>query len=451
MRSGAMHDVDVVVVGGGWSGLAAAIELQQSGLSTLLLEAAPQLGGRARRISLDLGFGPVNLDNGQHLLIGAYRETLSLMRRIGIEPDSVLKRRPMQLVRTDGLTLCTPALPAPLHLLVGLLRAEGFERGERRAIVKMMVSLRLARWTVDPAETVYELLTRLNQPSGLITRLWAPFCVAALNTPAERASAKVFASVLRDSLGADATACDFLLPRTDLSACLPDPAERWLRQAGAQIVTGCAVRALKPQGEGWRLATDRGDIQAPTLVLATPLRGSLRLLAPSFSGHPVVEALAQERFEDIQTVYVAWPESMAPKLPDWIMLDDREEDSPGQWLFDRGQQEGHRLAAVVISAAPRERSPRQLYEQVAGQISRQLQVSTPTHLRVVTERHASFQAACGRPLSQWPGGAAHSALSDHRVWLAGDYLEPDYPATLEAAVRGGLKAARALSTALRTQ
>jgi squalene-associated FAD-dependent desaturase len=440
-----MNGADVVVIGGGWSGLAAAIELQRSGLKTTLVEAAPQLGGRARRVNIDLGFGTVPLDNGQHLLIGAYRETLALMRRIGVDPEQVLRRERMQLVRSDGLRLRAARMPAPLHLLIGLAKAGGFAAGERQALIRLMLRLRLARWRVAADERVLNMLQRLRQPETLIRRLWAPFCVAALNTPAKHASAQVFACVLRDSLGAGRAACDFLLPRTDLSACLPDPGSHWLQKNGAQILTNCTVRRLQRQPSGWTLTTDRGSMVAAAVVLALPSRGALRLLEPLLpTDHPLQAALSAERFEAIRTVYLAWPQDSIRSVPDWVMLDDQEPFSPGQWLFDRGIHMNHRIAAVIVSAADREVTPAQLGDQIREQVQRQLRLPRPTFARVITERYATFQAVSQRPLASWPTGTIHAALAEQNLWLAGDYLEPEYPATIESAVRGGLAAARAL-------
>ncbi len=443
-----MHREKAVVIGGGWSGLAAAIELQQSGVQATLIEAAPQLGGRARRVRIDLGFGDITVDNGQHLLIGAYRETLALMRRIGIEPGQVLRRERMQLVRSDGLRLRAAAMPAPWNLIGGLVRATGFSLGERASIVRLMLSLRLGRWRARPGESVLVMLKRLHQPEALIRRLWAPLCVAALNTPAERASAQVFACVLRDSLGAQSDACDFLLPRADLSACLPDPAARWLQQNGAHIRMSCTVRHLHRRDTGWTLATDHGPIDATKLLIALTPRGALRLLQPILpADHALPSALSAERFEAIRTAYVAWPETALNTLPDWIMLDEHDSKYPGQWLFDRGIHSGHRVAAIVVSAANRDVSPEQICDQVCDQLNLQLHVPRPSFARVITERHATFQAICDRPLGSWRPGIAHAALADQGIWLAGDYLDPDYPATLESAVRGGLAAARALRAA----
>ena len=117
----------MAVVGAGWSGLAAAVALAEAGLRVTLFESAPQAGGRARTTELETPFGRLALDNGQHLLVGAYAETLALVARVTGAPDAVLARAPMRLVAVDGLSVVPMAAPAPWHLAGGLLRARGLD------------------------------------------------------------------------------------------------------------------------------------------------------------------------------------------------------------------------------------------------------------------------------------------------------------------------------------
>ena len=106
----------VAVVGAGWAGLAAAATLAERGHPVTVFEASRSLGGRARRVTID----GVDLDNGQHILIGAYAEALRLMRLVGADPERLLVRLPLELRYASGFHLRAPPLPAPLHLLAGL-------------------------------------------------------------------------------------------------------------------------------------------------------------------------------------------------------------------------------------------------------------------------------------------------------------------------------------------
>ena len=130
--------VNVAVVGGGWAGCAAALTLARSGVRVTLFEAAPVLGGRARRVDI-AGY---TLDNGQHLLLGAYRETLRLMRLCSADPERLLLRRPLELnYPADNIRLRLPRLPAPLHLAAGLLLARGMPVVEKWAAVRFIRAL----------------------------------------------------------------------------------------------------------------------------------------------------------------------------------------------------------------------------------------------------------------------------------------------------------------------
>lgn len=448
-----MDPIDLAVVGGGWAGLAAAIESCVAGRPPTLFESAPRFGGRARGVSLRLGAQRVTLDNGQHLLIGAYREWSRVAAIAGVRPGEDFVRRRMRLRSTDGLDLRAWPLPAPLHLLGGLLGARGLRLDERTAIVRLMASLRRANWQVPAGETVSALLARLAQPHSLVARLWAPLAYAALNTAPEHACARAFAAVLRDSLGADARASDFVLPRGTLSDLLPEPALRWLGERGARPMGATAVRAMTPEAGCWRIDTTRGSHLARRVVLAVPAYVAAGLLSGSASTArqgAVLRELERFEYDGIATVYLAWPASPGIDLPAWQMLDERAGPQDwGQWLFDRGVQGGLRIAAVVVSARARlaDVPPEALAAGIAAQAARQLRLPAPAHARTIVEKRATIRCTPARPRLT-PDSLAACA-GPHEPWqhvaLAGDYAYPDYPATLESAVRSGVTAARLLA------
>ena len=441
--------VDVVVVGAGWAGLSAAVQLARADRRVRMLDAAPAPGGRAREARLDFGCGPVTLDAGQHLLVGAYRESLALAHLLhdGAAP---LDRFALALHDTAGLRLQAARLPAPLHLAVGVLRARGLPLAERVAMLRLMTALRRGSWRAAQGETVEQLLARLRQPVALVERLWSPLCMAALNTVPEQACAAAFAIVLRDTLGATRAASDFVLPRTTLGALIAGPAERWLRAHGAQLHWGTTARTIAPYAGGWqvRAGGDEPPIDAAQLVLAVPPHAAAQLLAPlcpdATQPGSRVGRLGEFAYDAITTVYLAWPASQVPALPRWIML--RESPSRGehgQWLFDRGRCGAQRIAAIVISARARlsDKPVAAIAEGIGRQVATQLGVPPPAAMRTVTEKRATFRCTPDRPRVEVDAFAADLP----GLWLAGDYVWPDYPATLEGAVRSGrLAAARAL-------
>jgi len=442
---------EVAIVGAGWAGLSAAIRLTQAGRRVCLLEAAPAAGGRAREAQLDFGFGRLTLDAGQHLMVGAYRESLALARLLH-DGDPPLDRFPLALCDTAGLRLQAAPLPAPLHLALGLLTARGLSPGERIAIARLVSGLRSAGWRALPSETVAQLLARRRQPPSLVDRLWAPLCVAALNTAVEAASAEVFSAVMRDTLGAARADSDFVLPRTTLGELIARPACYWLRARGAIVAFGATVRAIAPSTTGWQLRTSQaaGDrlIDAGQIVLAVPPQAAAKLLAPLVDRAPGVAPqvgrLSDFAYDAIATVYLAWPDAQARSLPRWIMLrESAERGEYGQWLFDRGRFGEHRIAAVVISARGRlsDATASAIADAVGRQVAAQLGVPVPPASRVVTEKRATFRCTPDRPRFE----ADTFATELPGLWLAGDFAFPDYPATLEGAVRSGrIAAERAL-------
>ena len=135
----------VAVIGGGWAGIAAAVELTAAGVDTTLFEAGRVLGGRARSVVID----GRTLDNGQHILLGAYRDTLALMRQVGADPEQLLDRRPLEVVDQAGFQLALPKWPAPLNVAWGLLTATGVGWREKLATAWWMQGIKARRFRLD--------------------------------------------------------------------------------------------------------------------------------------------------------------------------------------------------------------------------------------------------------------------------------------------------------------
>lgn len=448
--SGKDGKLRVAVAGGGWAGCAAAVELARQGCAVTLFEAARSLGGRARGVEVR----GLALDNGQHILLGAYRDSLRLMRQVGIDPDAALLRLPVQMrypAHGDGMDFAAPRLPAPLHLAVALLRARGLVRADKLALARLHSAAKWMGWQLDNDCTVAELLERFDQTPRLNRLLWRPLCIAALNTPPERASANVFLAVLRDSLGARRRAAsDMLLPRLPMGALFPEAAGAWLAGHGGAVRPGVKVAALAREGDGWRLALSgqaAGGASSEcfdAVVLATPAAQSAALLA----GQPGMDALsarlASFDYEPIATCYLQYAPGTRLDLPFYALEDDPAHGRWGQFVFDRARldpaQDG--LLAVVVSAAGD--AAHIARDELAGAIAAQLardfgrpELASPGWTQVITEKRATF--SCTPGLAR-PGNATPLP----GLVLAGDYTASDYPATLETAVRSGLGAAAAI-------
>jgi squalene-associated FAD-dependent desaturase len=411
----------LAIIGGGYAGLAAAVELAAAGRQVEVFEASRTLGGRARAAQID-GF---SVDNGQHILIGAYTETLRLMRAVGADPDALLKRTPLRFEFPGEFVMSAPRLPAPLHTAFALILARGLDWREKWAAIRLMQGLQASQFRIEPDITVTQWLERNETPSRQRRLLWEPLCIAALNTPADRASAQVLANVLRDSLGGTRSASDMLLPQADLTALFPEPAAKFIAQHGGMVHAGHRVASIRHEENGW-LIDDAGPF-AQVVVAVAPyhLGGLLPELAPR---------VAHLDWEPIVTSYFSYE--------DWVRLPQPMlgvDAGLAQWLFDRGTLCGqYGLIAAVISARgrhldlPTAELERGIHQEIARLVP---DLPAPLAVQTITEKRATF--ACVPNLQRPPARTELPGL-----WLAGDYVAGDYPATIEGAVRSGVAAAR---------
>lgn len=416
----------VAIVGAGWAGLACAAELVSAKIPVTIFEASRQLGGRARSVTLD---GRL-LDNGQHLIVGAYTETQRLMRLVGAQPELLLQRVPLQLDYPGAFRMKLPTLPAPWHLAIGLLSAKGASFGEKLSAAIFMQRLKRRHYRLTRDMTVSEWLDKHGQTGVLRRFLWEPLCLAALNTAPQHASAQIFANVLRDSLGGSREATDLLLPRTDLGRIFPEQAGQFINANGGEIRHGTRITELQRDGNGWQVAGEHFE----HVVLAMAPQHVPPLLISRPAHEPLLHQLADYEYEPIGTAYLAYPASV--KLP-FPMLGLR--GPLGQWVFDRsdmGSPAG--LMAFVLSAEgdwdalSDDALAQQLHEELVATVG---PLPPPIWHRSIRERRATFSC---RPNLQRPG----PGTAERGLWIAGDYTYSDYPATLEGAVRSGVAAAR---------
>lgn len=426
------------VIGAGWAGCSAAVALAQAGHEVHLFEAARTLGGRARQVIVN----GLKLDNGQHILLGAYHATLQLLSTLGQQHQ--LLRLPLQMCyppNSEGMNLIAAKLPAPLHMLVGLIRATGLAHADKMALMRFTSAARWMDWQLNDDCTVEELLQRFDQTDNLVRLMWQPLCIAALNTPIHRASAQVFLNVLKDSLGARRSASDMLIPLCDLSNFLPDTAAAYINARGGTLHLGCAVQSIEAHQEKWLLRYDKTCAIFDGAVIATPAETARSLLAPlNLASH-----IPEFNYEPITTCYLKYPATTRLARPLMALLARPDCAAWGQFVFDRGQLDGHAgLFSIVVSASQQaiERGHAELAFHCAKQLATDFnrpELLTPEWNQVITEKRATFSCTPGlkRPTNQ---------LAVVNLVLAGDYTESRYPATLEAAVQSGAMAARLLVT-----
>lgn len=410
----------VAVVGAGYAGLACAVELADAGITVEVFEASRTLGGRARAVELD----GITVDNGAHILVGAYRETLRLLEKVGAG-STALRREFLHLEFPGHVKVAAPKLPAPLHLGWALLTAQGLSFNEKLAAIRFMRAQQARGFRLPADMSATDLLAAHRQPERVRRFLWEPLCLAALNTPVAAASAQVFLNVLRDSLAADRAASDLLLPATDFSSLFPEPAARHIEARGGKVHRSARIASLDE--------LNRFDHK---VLAVAPYH-----LAPLA---PEIAARFPFTWQPIATCYLAYPANSANSsmaLLPFPMIGLDPAGGHAQWIFDRGALCGQPglLAAVISGAGPwQELGHDELAASIHAQIAALLPgLRPPRKTWVIEEKRATF--ACTPGLARPP-----TATAIPNVWLAGDYVAGDYPATIEGAVRSGIAAARAI-------
>lgn len=419
----------VAIIGGGYSGMAAAVRTIELGGTVTVFEAATILGGRARRIE----YAGRVMDNGQHILSGAYRELLRLMDVVGTSASDY-ERVPLTLNMPPAFMLRAPLLPTPLHMVAALLNARGLRWGDRFAAIKLMSVLKKTDFVVPRDMSVASFLKAHRQPTSLIKFLWQPLTISALNTPIENASAQVFANVLHDALAGAREASDLLLPKVDLSALFPDPAAAWVTKHGGKIVTGMRISAVEQVKNTVRIvAKDTATLFDAAIIAVGPhQRAALHIEGAYNDTH--------HTYEPIVTIYFGF--HCADSLPTPML---GQAAGLVQWFFDRraistASTDTELVISAVISASgPHDRLSQDELATAALTELRTHMPSLPMPIwqKVISEKFATFactpDATRPTPRTCFP-----------QVWLAGDDVQNplrQYPATLEGAARNGIQAA----------
>lgn len=447
------RDAPIIIIGAGWSGLACAITLIQQGHRICLLESARQVGGRARSIHIKGPMSKYSLDNGQHIMLGAYHCTRKIFNIIGINETEALIRQPVEfkLFSPDHplVHLKTSRLPAPLHLLHALISLKGLSISERFQAIRFAITLASTGYLLTKDISVLDLLQQYSQPKILIDALWEPLCIATMNTPIKNASASVFLNVLKDSFNHKRQDSDLLFFKTDLSRLFSTPVLNFITNNNSDIHCECKVTGIKIINENkstlptYHIDTKKGRFISHAIVLATPAHISHKLLSKTFNselknpGNILLPATASLLFdyEPICTIYLQYPEYI--KLPDNMV---GFFNTLGQWAIDRSITNQPGLIAVVISGPGKhtQMSSDDLMSTIHNELSMCIpHLPSPLNHKMITEKKATFSCRVNiknkRPLNQ---------TNVNGLLIAGDYTDTNYPSTLEGAMKSGIKAAQ---------
>jgi len=438
---------DVLIVGAGVAGLSAAVSLAGAGARVLVLEARPTAGGRAGAYR-DPATGEV-VDNGQHVLLGCYRETLAFLRRIGAS-NRVRWQAGLAVTMVDRAgrpsTLKCPPLPSPWHLVGGVIAWDGLGPGERLSIAGIAGPLARAQRALTRGEdpgaearglTVRAWLERHGQAPRLCEMLWEPLALAALNQPIDLAEASHFLGVLARMFSPEPDDAALVVPACPLDALYVDPAVRFVRAHGGEVRTHAPARLVVDKGRvtGVRVRDER--IEAPVVIAAVPwfgLRGLFDEVPASMAA--MVNDAGRRAASPIVTVNL-WFDRPVMEQP-LVGLPGRA----FQWVFDKAQvfADGASHLSLVssgaaeVAAMTNERIIATAVEEIGGALPA-VRRATLRRATAVRERLATFSLAAGEP----PRPPTRPPVPG--LLLAGDWIETGLPATIESAVVSGHRAA----------
>jgi len=447
---------DVLIIGGGFAGLAAGVELAGAGHRARLVEQKPYLGGRAFSFS-DSATG-ATVDNGQHLIMGCYRATIRLLETIGtLDCVRFQPRLKINFIDPPGRVtkLECPDLRSPWHLLVGVLRSRSFGAREKLEIARLGRALGSGN-TTSGGLSVEEWLTRLGQSEKLRRNFWDLLCIAAMNEDPRRAAAVLFERVLRLALFRSPQDSRMGIPAAGLSNCYTDAARTYITARGGQVEAGRRVSSLIISGvpgvcEGVRLA-DGSEIRARVVLSAVPWFELARLLPSELA-----------RTEPFFAACLALRPAPIISINLWFDRPITDLEFAGlrgttiQWLFNKSRilsaggetpDAGLFYVSLVLSGAHAhiERSKDDLLAAACRELGELLPAARQAkliHSLVVKERWATFSPNSDTEVLRPP-----SRTPVHRLYLAGDWTATGLPATIEGAVQSGYTAAGEIAKCL---
>jgi hydroxysqualene dehydroxylase len=461
-----MNKLDILIIGGGLSGLSAAVELCARGHKVLVLEQHRYCGGRAYSF-IDAASGDA-VDNGQHVMMGCYHATRRYLHTIGTDHLTILQ--PTLQIRflhpsKKLISFVCPQLMAPFHVLGGLMRFKVLplnNRIELLTVGKELLCTSTSREQKLDTLTAEEWLAKLGQSNLSRKFLWDVITIGALNNHPKNVSALMLFRVLRASLLGKRKHSSFLLPRAGLSDVLVNPAVEFIRRNGGDVLLGKEVSNIHVEdGKITSVSTQDGkEFHAQIFLSAVPWFGFERLLSNSGIPSeqtvktPSKEPYNPDRFNASPIISIhLWLDRTILEEEFAALIDTRV-----QWMFSKSgntmkpfrhgtnkkkgtEEKTPQQLSLVISGADEfsEMSKEELITLALEDIRRVLpkaKNASLVHSIVIKEKRATFSPAPGlealRPLSE---------TNYVNFFLAGDWTNTGFPATIEGAVLSGKKAA----------
>ena len=449
---------DVVILGGGIAGIAAALELLDAGLRVTLVEARSFLGGRA--FSFTDSATNLELDNGQHVTVACCTHFIGFLERLGARDSWFLQDRlRIPVLDRHGRKgeLASSRLPSPLHLLPAFLAYPHLGALDKLRTLAGMMRARFANRNSPRLEeiTFYQWLRENWQSERAISNLWNLVVEPTLNDHVRDVSAAMGLMIVQDGMLAGAHSADLGYAEKGLLASIGRPARRLLEDRGARLILNAPVRQVScaPQPEGVEgpapvssvtLASGE-EIRGLNYISALPFNVLLDVLPDEQRAHPFFYALTKLQWSPIVNLHILYDRPVM-REPFCVFV-----DSPLQWVFNRSLIEGWpsedegQLLTVSVSAAwelvdlPREELTEMFLREMA-EVFPAAGEAVVKRVNVVKQRDATFRCLPGANRLR-PGAVTPVP----NLYLVGEWTNTGWPSTMESAVRSGYAAARAVT------
>ncbi|RKY92929.1 MAG: hypothetical protein DRQ13_10000 [Ignavibacteriae bacterium] len=415
-----------IVIGGGFAGLSSAAFLSSNGYTVQLLEASPKLGGRAYSF-LDNKTNTV-IDNGQHILMGCYKETINFLKLIGADKNLLYQDKlEVSFLKENYHLVQLKSAPLfyPLNLLFGVLNFKAISCANRLKLMKVLLKLPFYSTKSLSRMTVYDWLIKEKQDEQVMEAFWKILAIGALNTNIKNASAKMFVDIIKEIFLNGNYAATILLPKYGLSETYCEPAKSFIEKNGGSINLSAQVTKLICSGTKIEKIVTTKNIydDFDFVISAIPHFALERLIADeSIIKNPGLS------YSSILNIHIWLKKNPLTKKFYGLI------GSPVHWIFNKDTH-----LNLVISDADHliKKDEKDLYEMVCNELKKYIKLDKDmiTDYKFIKEKRATFIPSNDiinkRPLQQ---------TGIKNLILAGDWVDTGLPATIESAVKSGRQA-----------
>lgn len=417
----------VIVIGGGIAGLAAAAYLAKNKFKVTLLEASPKLGGRAYSF-LDKDTNTI-IDNGQHILMGCYFETLKFLSLIGAKENFYFQKRLEVNFVKEGfqiLTLKSVPLFYPLNLIIGLMNFTAINLSDRFNLLKVFLKLPFYSSDKFSEMNVKEWLNFENQSQTVQDSFWKILAIGALNTSIEKASAKIFIDILKQIFLKGNKSASIILPKYALSESYCSSAEKFILENGGEIILSESVEKIIISNEKITdihssknvfLDFDFVISAIPAYALSRIIEDENKINIPDF------------KYSSILNIHLWLKENIIPEGFFGLI------NSPLHWVFNKGTH----LNIVISDADELVNKPdEELFNMVKNEMQKFFLLDSKliTKFKIIKEKRATFN-----PSNDIINKRPAQKTQIKNLVLAGDWVDTGLPSTIESAVKSGRVAA----------